>query len=143
MAFSIPTLPEGEHNLLFRAWDLFNNYSTTTLRFIVDPTIRTGIISLTATQSPASSQTQFLLHYDRPGSPCQFTIEVFDFAGRLMWEHSETGSSSNGIYAIPWNLTTGSGMPLQSGIYLYRARVSCDGGRETSASQKIVINRSK
>ncbi len=143
VAFSIPQLDEGDHTLTFRAWDMLNNYSTTSLNFIVDPTIQTGIISLTATQSPATTQTQFLLHYDRPGSPCEFTIEVFDFSGRLLWTHTEQGSSSNGLYAITWNLTTGGGMPLGSGIYLYRARISCDSAKEATKAQKIVINRRK
>ena len=143
VAFSIPALEEGEHNMLFRAWDLLNNYSTAQLRCIVDPTIKTNIVKLTASQSPATTQTQFLLHYDRPGSPCEFTIEVFDFAGRLMWTHTESGSSANGIYAITWNLTSGSGMPLHSGIYLYRARIRCDSAEEATKSQKIVINRRK
>ncbi len=143
VAFSIPTLEGGEHTLLFRAWDLLNNYSNASLRFVVDPTIKTNIISLTATNSPATTQTQFLLHYDRPGSLCRFTVEVFDFAGRLLWTHSETGSSSNGLYVINWNLTTGSGMPLHSGVYLYRARVSCDNSEEATKAQKIIINRRK
>ena len=143
VAFSIPTLEAGQHSLLFRAWDLLNNYSTTELSFVVDPDIRTHIVNLTATKSPATTQTQFLLTYDRPGSLCEFTIEVFDFSGRLLWTHTEQGSSSNGLYAVTWDLTTGSGFPLGSGVYLYRARVSCDGTRSTSKTSKIVINRRK
>lgn len=141
VAFSIPALGEGPHSLLFRAWDMLNNYSTATLSFNVDPAIETSILSLTATNSPATTQTQFLLHYDRPGSLCEFVVEVFDYSGRLLWTHTESGSSSNGIYAITWNLTTGSGFPLGSGIYLYRARVTCGDSREVSKTQKIIINR--
>ena len=74
---------------------------------------------------------------------CQFTIEVFDFAGRQLWSYSAEGSSSNGLYSVPWNLCTGSGMPLGSGVYLYRARVKCDDSSETSKAQKIIINRRK
>lgn len=143
VAFSIPTLPAGKHSLLFRAWDNLNNYGTTTLTFEVDPKLDTSILSLSASNSPATTTTNFLLSYDRPGSVCQFTIEVFDFAGRLLWNYSAEGSSSNGLYSVPWNLCTGSGMPLGSGVYLYRARVKCDDSSETSKAQKIIINRRK
>lgn len=141
VAFSIPTLSEGEHTLLFRAWDLLNNPSDYTLHCVVDPGLALNILKLTASKNPASSQTQFLLSYDRPGSVCTFTVEVFDFSGRLLWSHSESGSNDTGFYAIPWNLTTGSGFPLGSGIYLYRARVTCDKSEEASATQKLIINR--
>ena len=100
-----------------------------------------NILKLTASKNPAKSQTQFLLSYDRPGSVCEFTVEVFDFTGRMLWSHSETGSNDTGFYAIPWNLTTGSGFPLGSGIYIYRARVKCDKSEEATASQKLIINR--
>ncbi len=141
VAFSIPELTAGEHTIVFRAWDLLNNASTVTLTCVVDPGMPMNILKLTASKNPASSQTQFLLSYDRPGSVCEFTVEVFDFTGRMLWSHSETGSNDTGFYAIPWNLTTGSGFPLGSGIYIYRARVKCDKSEEATASQKLIINR--
>ena len=143
VAFSIPTLKAGKHSLLFRAWDNLNNYATTTLTFEVDPALGSKILNLSASNSPATESTTFLLSYDRPGSVCQFTIEVFDFVGRLLWSYSAEGSSPNGLYAVPWNLCTGTGMPLGSGVYIYRARVKCDDSSETSKSAKIIINRRK
>lgn len=143
VAFSIPTLKEGPHSLLFRAWDNLNNYATTTLSFVVDPALGSSILHLSASNSPATESTNFLISYDRPGSVCQFTIEVFDFAGRQLWTYTAEGSSPNGLYSVPWNLCTGSGMPLGSGVYLYRARVKCDESAETSEAQKIIINRRK
>ncbi len=141
VAFSIPQLTEGEHTLVFRAWDLLNNPNTYTLKCVVDPGLPMNILKLTASKNPATSLTQFLLTYDRPGSVCEFTVEVFDFSGRQLWSHSESGSNNTGFYAIPWNLTTGSGFPLGSGIYLYRARVKCDKSEEATAAQKLIINR--
>ena len=141
VAFSIPRLEAGEHQLVFRAWDLLNNPNSTTLNFVVDPELPLNILKIYAANNPARSQTQFLVSYDRPGSVCEFTVEVFDFTGRLLWSHAETGSNDTGFYAIPWNLTTGSGFPLGSGIYLYRARVKCDNSEEATASQKLIVNR--
>lgn len=141
LAFSIPALSEGVHTLTFRAWDMMNNCTITTLTCVVDPEKRVNFFALTASQSPATTSTTFLLSYDRPGSTCNFTIEVFDYFGRLLWEHSESGASASGMYSIPWNLTTGGGFPLGSGVYLYRARISCDASEEVTKAQKIIINR--
>jgi len=141
VAYSIPRLEAGEHQLVFRAWDLLNNPNSVALNFVVDPELPMNILKIYAANNPARTQTQFLLSYDRPGSVCEFTIEVFDFSGRLLWTHTESGSNDSGFYAIPWDLTTGSGFPLGSGIYLYRARVKCDRSEEATASQKLIINR--
>ena len=141
VAFTIPALAEGQHSLLFRAWDTQNNENHVTLDFLVDPKLKMHLLDLTTSINPATTQTSFLLTYDRPGSTCQFTLEVFDFAGRTLWTHTETGSNANGLYTVPWNLTTGSGFPLGSGIYLYRARVSCDDSKEVTKARKLIINR--
>lgn len=141
VAFSIPALDKGEHSVLFRAWDMMGNTSATTLHCTVDPSLSINILDLRLTNNPATTSTTFLLTHDRPGSQCDFTVEVFDFSGRLIWSHSESGATSTGLYSIPWNLTTGQGLAVDSGIYLYRARVTCDGSEEATATQKLIINR--
>ncbi len=141
VAFSIPELTEGQHSLLFRAWDTQNNENHITLDFTVNSSLKMHLLDLTTSINPARTQTAFLLTYDRPGCTCEFTIEVFDFAGRLLWTHTETGSNANGLYSVPWNLTTGSGFPLGSGIYLYRAHVRCDESDEVTKTRKLIINR--
>lgn len=141
VAFSIPSLAEGQHSLLFRAWDTQNNENHVTLDFIVDLSLKMHLLDLTTSINPATTQTSFLLTYDRPGSECQFTLEVFDFAGRILWTHTETGSNANGLYTVPWSLTSGIGAPLGSGIYLYRARVTCGDSEEATKTRKLIINR--
>lgn len=142
VAFSLPALSAGEHLLTFRAWDMLNNPGSIQLRFVIDPTLRVSLTQLGVTNNPARTGTQFLIAYDRPGSTCSFTIEVFDFTGRVVWKTSTTGSSATGIVAIPWDLTTNAGSPVHSGVYLYRARVRCDESDEVTKSQKLIINRS-
>ena len=141
LAYSIPALSAGEHVLTFRAWDMLNNPSSAQLRFVVDPTLRVDLTQLGVSNNPARTTTQFLIAYDRPGSTCTFTIEVFDFTGRVVWKTTTSGSSATGIVAIPWDLTTNAGSPVHTGVYLYRARVRCDESDEVTKTQKLIINR--
>ena len=60
-------------------------------------------------------------------------------SGRLLWSHSEQGTSDTNNYTIDWNLTTGDGKRLQTGVYLYRARVSSDGSAAASKAKKLII----
>ena len=66
-------------------------------------------------------------------------IDVFDVSGRQLWRHSESGVSNEGALTVEWDLTTNSGQKLQTGVYLYRARVSCDGSSTVSKSNKLII----
>ncbi|MBO4641293.1 MAG: type IX secretion system sortase PorU [Bacteroidaceae bacterium] len=142
VTYTIPTLEAGPHSLTFRAWDVLNNTSSISMNFVVNPGMKPELLQLTANPNPAVTNTNFLITYDRPGSECTFTIDVFDFMGRKLWTQSETGNSS-GLYVIPWNLTTGSGGRVGTGIYLYRCTLQCGESKEVSKTQKIIVLNNK
>ena len=139
LAYLIPALDDGLHTLTFRAWDVMNNSSVVTFDFNVDSGATPDLISITCTDNPARGQTTFIVYYDRPGVDCNFTIEVFDFAGRKLWKHTEQGTSSDGLYSVTWDLSTSGGMPLSTGVYLYRASVSTTDSKAASKANKIII----
>lgn len=143
VAFTLPSLEAGEHSLTFHAWDMLNNPSSTTLTFRVNPSLKPDLLSLTASQNPAVTSTNFLVSYSFPGSDCQFTLDVYDFAGHRLWTTTQTGSSPTGLYSIPWNLTSGSGGHLSTGIYFYRCRVRSGESTYVSKTQKIVVINNK
>ncbi|NDW13778.1 hypothetical protein D0T50_12895 [Bacteroides sp. 214] len=137
--FSIPELPEGEHILLFRAWDLLNNSSTIQLGFEVIKGLRPELIAVTCTPSPAKESTQFLLSHNRPGSLLDITLTVYDSMGKPMWNNVVRGTSAENNYYITWNLCTSAGQRLAPGVYIYRASISSGGGKVSSKSKKIIV----
>ncbi|HBC28392.1 MAG TPA: hypothetical protein DC006_01655, partial [Prevotellaceae bacterium] len=143
VAFTLPALEAGEHNLTFRGWDVLNNMSSTTLTFRVNPSLKPSLLSLTASQNPAVTGTTFLVSYDLPGSECQFTLDVYDFAGRCLWSTTRTGSSPTGQYSIPWDLSSGSEGRLPTGVYFYRCRMRSGESDYVSKTQKIVVINNK
>lgn len=143
VAYNIPQLENGPHTLTFRAWDVLNNTSQTSLDFVVDDGLKTNIMRLMASQNPAITSTNFMVSVDLPGSECDFVIEVFDFSGRCIWRHEDSTSGENGIYTVTWNLTNGAGAKVDTGIYLYRCRVRCGNSNWTSKTQKIMVRNNK
>jgi hypothetical protein len=143
VSYVLPELEAGSHTLTFRAWDVLNNTNAVSLDFLVDPTVAPNIFSLTASQNPARTSTNFLISYDLAGSDCTFTLEVFDFSGRRVWYRQEQGSSSGGLYTIPWNLCTNAGAKLFTGIYFYRCQMTCGDSKKVSKTQKIVVLNNK
>jgi len=141
VGYSLPTLSEGEHRLTFRAWDVFNNSSVAELVFQVVRGLEPNCFSVECTHNPATTSTSFIINHDRTGSQMDVALEVFDASGRLLWVKQETGVSTDSTYTIDWDLTTSSGSPMQTGVYLYRVLVSSDGSKKASKAQKLIILR--
>ena len=137
--YSIPELEPGRHTLLFRAWDVLNNSSTAELSFNVTKGLRPQMFSLDCTQNPARTGTTFIVSHDRTGSQVDLVLEVFDTSGRLLWSHSESGVSTDNTYTLSWDLTMDGGRRMQTGVYLYRVRLSADGSAQTSKARKLVV----
>ena len=143
LGYSIPELTPGPHQLLFRAWDILNNSSTVELTFNVLENISAKIYEIWATKNPASSSTQFVLVYDRPGTAVDITFEVFDILGRKIWQKTETNVNTNGTYHMTWNLEDNSHNAVSTGVYLYRAQITCAGATETLKAKKIIVYNSR
>lgn len=137
--YNIPELEPGRHKLRFRAWDVLNNSSTTELDFNVVRGLEPNIFSVGVTQNPASTTTTFIINHDRNGSDMDVDIDVYDISGRWIWSHSESGISTSGAYTVDWDLTTGGGSRLRTGVYVYRVRVASDGSHKVSKAKKLIV----
>ena len=138
-SYSIPALSPGRHTLRFRAWDMLNNSTTAELSFNVVSGLKPTLYSIGCTDNPARTSTTFIINHDRMGSTMDVELDIFDMSGRQLWKFTETEVSATGAMTIDWNLTTGNGQRLQTGVYLYRVRVSCDGSDMVSKAKKLIV----
>lgn len=136
--YSIPELAEGEHRLQFRAWDILNNVSVAELRFNVVKSQR-PTFTISCTDNPASESTTFIISHDRAGSTLGVAVEVFDLSGRRLWTHEESGVGSGTTYTVMWNLIGDNGARLQTGVYLYRVKLTSDNATRTSKAKKLIV----
>ena len=137
--FSIPELAEGKHRLEFRSWDILNNSSSTVLECEVVKGLRPELLDVVATESPARTQTTFVLKHNRPMSEVEVQIHVYDYAGNTLWRHRAQTVPTDGYYRVDWDLTTSGGQRLGPGVYLYRAELSDGKSKESSQTRKIVL----
>ena len=135
VGFSIPRLSDGQHRLLFRAWDVMNNSSVAELVFNVVSDLESGGFNVVCTKNPASETTSFVMTHDRVGSSLTVTMDVFDLSGRQLWKHTETGTPSDSTYTLSWDLRIDGGSRLQTGVYLCRFQL--DGG--SSKTVKLIV----
>ena len=141
--YNIPELTVGPHKLTFRAWDVLNNSSTTELTFNVVRGLEPSILNVSCTENPAKTTTTFIVTHDRMGSNVDVVLDIFDMSGRLLWTHAESGAATSNAYTIDWNLTIDEGRRLNTGVYLYRIRLSSDGSSQATKAKKLIILSNK
>ena len=109
------------------------------LSFVVNATLKPSLSNVVCTKNPATTSTSFIICHDRAGSEVDVELEVFDTSGRLLWKKSETGIPTDHTYTIDWDLTTGNGSRLKTGVYLYRVLISNNGSSKASKAKKLII----
>lgn len=137
--YSIPELSPGRHTLKFRAWDILNNPSTATLDFNVVKGLSPKLIDVHTTKNPAVASTTFIVTHDFIESDVDVILDVFDLGGRMLWSYNASGASVGNAFTIDWDLTVDGGARLQTGVYLYRVRLSSDGSRRVSKAKKLIV----
>ncbi len=138
--FPIPELTPGIHTAEFVVWDIRNNSSKDTLTFEVVKGLKPSLIELVATPNPAREQVQFRLVHNRPETQMDVAMSVYDMTGRLLWSHTEQGSSELfKSYIITWDLTGNSGNRLLPGLYFYRAAIRTNHSKEATKANKLII----
>ncbi len=138
VTYAIPTLAEGTHTLLFRAWDMLNNPSSLQLQFEVVDGLQPNILSLKI-KGPVRDELTLVVENDRPQSPLNLQVSVFDMTGRLMWKAHEIGISPSNYYTYTVNLNEASGH-LPPGVYICRASIqSANGGAQATEEKKFLV----
>ncbi len=135
-------LPDGEHQLTLRAWDIHNNPSEASLHFVVASSDRLILGQLMNYPNPFDSDTWFTFSHNQPSTLVDVHIDIYDLSGRLV-RRLFRQVSSGGYQSEPihWDGRGDGGKPLGSGVYLYRLRLETPDGQKSGQTQKLVIMR--
>jgi hypothetical protein len=133
--FKLPELEDGTHSLTLRAWDLLNNSTTKSISFEVVKGLTPVIFSVSNYPNPVLTHTRFVIKNDRPETMLSATVEVFDLAGRVLWNSGARAS----IDDISWDLTSSSGQKVNPGVYFYKVSLKTTNSEFTSKTNKLLI----
>ena len=123
LQFALPTLSEGQHRIIIKAWDLIGNSSTDTLLFEVPKSYSLIIKNATNYPNPFVEKTRFSFEINQVGATDQVLFEVFDWSGnRLFYQSNLQVINQNRIY-LDWDGKTIPGVKLSPGVYFYKFSV--------------------
>ena len=102
--------------------------------------MKPNLISVYATPIPAREKVTFHLKHNFPESQLTVKIEVYDMAGRLRWNHEESGSSEAfKDYQLEWNMMGNGNARLRPGVYIYRASLRSGNSKTATGANKMII----
>ena len=143
VGYVLPTLEAGEHKLMFRSWDVLNNSSTAELSFVVDEHSMPSVYDINVSENPVRSTATFIVTHDRAGAQVEVEIEIFDLSGRKLATTKTTEVASGNTTLVRWDACTVGGSAMNTGVYLYRARITTTEGVYASKAKKLVVLSNK
>jgi hypothetical protein len=138
-------LEAGEHTLMLRAWDLYNNSSTAKITFVVDPDMLPDVMDIKIVGTPVTSgrTSELIITHNRPQSKIDVVIELFTMQGQTVWKDVQTVVCDGMEYRYSWDGTAGGTRSLPTGVYIIRGYIISDSGMSEPKSLKIVVVNNK
>ena len=140
VSYKLYNLNEGEHLLTFRAWDIYNNSNTATIRFNVVKGKIINIENVSNYPNPMSDNTNFTFEHNQKDNEINIQIRIYNVVGQLVRtiEESSYGTTAR-INPISWDGTSDNGSKLPAGIYIYYVTVTNSNNEKTSGYSKLII----
>jgi len=142
ISYPMGEMSPGQHNLSLRVSDINGNTTTTNIDFYI-PIKHSNSIDIVSTQNPVKTETRFICTLPSPAEQGGYAeFEVYDLSGRRLWRSAPCTISTGGMGAGTWwNPSESSSTPVNSGIYLYRAKVVTGDVTKVTKAKKIIVIR--
>jgi hypothetical protein len=142
ITFPFYNLNKGKHTLELKAWDMYNNSSSTTIEFYVSDSLGVELSQVINFPNPFDNGTYFSFRHNQFGEDLSVDIEIYNFSGKLVTTLNPLPVITNGYTVDPiyWDGTDGGGSKLNPGFYFYKIIVGNDLGNQSQMIQKMVIS---
>ncbi len=141
IVYPFSQLPEGEHSLSLKVWDVYNNSSIANIDFMVVAAENVIVENLMNYPNPFMTETNFVFDHNQSGNTVEVQLEIFNLAGGLVKKINETiDVEGHRSEPITWNGKKDNGQVIDRGFYVYRVTVrNEDGGIARDESKFIYI----
>ena len=138
--YKFSSLETGDYKLDIKAWDVFNNFSTSTTYFSVVTGNDLVIRDVYNYPNPFTTNTTFTFQQNL-NSLLNVEVKVYTIAGRLIKSLQENNVMEKFV-TIDWDGRDDEGDPLANGTYLYKLIIkTTDGQYSKSVLGKLAVIR--
>jgi hypothetical protein len=133
-------LPEGNHTLTFKVWDIQNNSNTITTDFVVAPSGELALNHVLNYPNPFSSKTKFFFEHNQACNPLKVTVQIFTISGKVV-KTIQTNVTCEGFRpeGIDWDGKDDFGDKLGRGVYIYKVGILNTDNKKAEKTEKLVI----
>ncbi|CUS97507.1 type IX secretion system sortase PorU [Candidatus Chrysopegis kryptomonas] len=143
IVYKLPTLSPGKHRLKVKAWDIFNNSSSSEVEFKIAESGEFAIYNVFNYPNPFSDKTYFTFQKVAVENdvPVDVEIKIYTLSGKLINKIERFGLTGNFI-AIEWDGKDMDGDEISNGVYIYKVIVKTfDGLKKAESIGKLVVMR--
>lgn len=136
-------LPDGEHTLTLKAWDVFNNSSTATITFVVQRDIILTLDEVVAYPNPTAGDVTIKFGHNLFDARFDIEMSVFNTSGMMVRTTGPMKVESQGYESglLYWDGCDDTGNRVRAGLYLVRLMVRSKYGGATSITAKVIVAR--
>jgi len=133
-------LENGEHKLLLKAWDVYNNSAESEIDFVVAESAELALNHVLNYPNPFTTYTEFWFEHNQPCCGLDVQIQIFTITGKLI-KTIQTTVETSGFRAspIPWDGRDDFGDEIGKGVYVYMLKVKNSSGQFSQKTEKLVI----
>jgi flagellar hook assembly protein FlgD len=139
--YPLGRLEEGEHEITFKAWDIYNNSTEATLKFIVGSMNKLEIRKLMAFPNPFRETTALSFEHNRATDDLKVWAQLYSIRGELIRTlEIEVENSNSVVNLLNWDGAGASGKKLETGLYIFKVFIrSLKDGSENAMTTKITL----
>ena len=126
-------LTPGEHSIMIKAWDNYNNSSQKSINFTVLEEGEFKIDKLLNYPNPFADETTFTFYINQSS---EIKLQIFTIAGRLIRSWNDFADAGYN-YHLRWDGRDEEGDEIANGVYLYRISAKSLDAGDPKSDEKV------
>lgn len=141
LRFPFRNLAKGLHTLTLKCWDVYNNFATAEIQFIVVGDEEVTLSNVLNYPNPFVNYTEFWFSHNKPFEPLDVQVQILTITGKLVKTINQSVATEGFLSrSIKWDGRDDFGDRIGKGVYVYKLTVrSSITGKRAEKIEKLVI----
>nr|MBP8066344.1 type IX secretion system sortase PorU [Flavobacterium sp.] len=141
LRFPFRNLAKGLHTLTLKCWDVYNNFATAEIQFVVVGDEEVTLSNVLNYPNPFVNYTEFWFSHNKPFEPLDVQVQILTITGKLVKTINQSVATEGFLSrSIKWDGRDDFGDRIGKGVYVYKLTVrSSITGKRAEKIEKLVI----